>query len=170
MKCDNCDNEATVHEVTVRKGKKIEKHLCEQCAAGEGLSVQASLPINTLLSKFMMSTQLEEESETVDHCPECGMTFAEFRQSGLLGCAACYDSFEDQLTSLIERAQEGRSRHVGRTPASGPKCLDRENIIASLRQELDEAVASERYERAAQIRDELRTISESADADDDDGD
>ena len=33
MKCDTCNKPATVHLTEIRNGKKIEKHLCEQCAA-----------------------------------------------------------------------------------------------------------------------------------------
>ena len=33
MKCDNCNKTATVHLTEIKHGKKIEKHLCEQCAA-----------------------------------------------------------------------------------------------------------------------------------------
>ena len=43
MKCDNCNNPATVHLTEIKHGKKIEKHLCEQCAAqNEGLPVKAT--------------------------------------------------------------------------------------------------------------------------------
>ena len=49
-------------------------------------------------------------------CGACGTTFAKFRQTGLLGCAQCYFAFEDRLAPLIERAHEGASQHVGKTP------------------------------------------------------
>ena len=35
MKCDRCDNDSTVHEVTVRNGVKVEKHLCKSGSADE---------------------------------------------------------------------------------------------------------------------------------------
>ncbi|MEC9372580.1 MAG: hypothetical protein VYC34_02005, partial [Planctomycetota bacterium] len=110
MKCDRCDNEATVHEVSLHKGKKVEKHLCESCAKEDGIAVQTHVPINALLSKFVKSAGvLGEGEEATPSCPECGMTFGEFRQHGLLGCPHCYEVFEEQLGPLIERAQEGGS-------------------------------------------------------------
>jgi len=42
MKCDNCNKPATVHLTEIKSGKKIEKHLCEQCAAqNEGFATPA---------------------------------------------------------------------------------------------------------------------------------
>ena len=32
MKCDRCDNEATIHELIVAQGQHVEAHLCERCA------------------------------------------------------------------------------------------------------------------------------------------
>ena len=55
MKCDNCGKNATVHLTEIKNGKKIEKHLCEQCAAqNEGLPVKSHMPINELLTNFVM--------------------------------------------------------------------------------------------------------------------
>ena len=56
MKCDNCNKTATVHLTEIKGGKKIEKHLCEQCAAqNEGLPVKSHMPINELLTNFVMA-------------------------------------------------------------------------------------------------------------------
>src|ERR1043166_5777332 len=32
MKCEKCELEATVHELRVVNGKRVERHLCEKCA------------------------------------------------------------------------------------------------------------------------------------------
>ena len=37
MKCDQCGQEATVHELRVVNGKKVERHLCEACARKHNL-------------------------------------------------------------------------------------------------------------------------------------
>jgi hypothetical protein len=43
MKCDKCNKTATVHLTEIKSGKKIEKHLCEQCAAeNEGCPSRAT--------------------------------------------------------------------------------------------------------------------------------
>ena len=66
MKCDNCNKPATVHLTEIKSGKKIEKHLCEQCAAqNEGLPVKSHMPINELLTNFVMAhSGLQKEAGT----------------------------------------------------------------------------------------------------------
>ncbi len=175
MNCDRCDNEATVHELTVVNGVSHEKHLCEQCAAQDGVVFGSDSPVTELIGKLAASIPDEPSIEVVSKsptCGACGTTFAQFRQTGLLGCAQCYFAFEDRLAPMIERAHEGASQHVGKTPkraleasrrADGGKPIDQILADASLhaqqvqllRKQLDEAVAAEQYERAATLRDEL---------------
>src|SRR5271154_2025364 len=117
MKCDNCKNQATVHLTEIRNGKKIEKHLCAQCAAQqEGLPVKSShTPINELLTNFVMAHsggQLAKDQSAA--CEECGINWAEFRQNGLLGCEQDYAPFEKDLTPLLQRAHEGATHHIGK--------------------------------------------------------
>ncbi len=188
MKCDKCSNEATVHEVVIKGGKQHEKHLCEQCAKGDGLPVQTHAPLTSLLTQYI--TQQTEAAATAatgvnpsavpGGCAECGLTFAQFRQNGLLGCPRCYEVFEQQLGPLLARWHEGGTHHVGKSPksmagaASGVSQATRARRaesgsatgseqaadaraaqVALLRKQLGEAVAAEQYEKAAKIRDEL---------------
>jgi protein arginine kinase activator len=159
MKCDNCNKTATVHLTEIKHGKKIEKHLCEQCAAqNEGLPVKSHTPINELLTNFVMAhSGLQKE---VGHaCDNCGITWAEFRQSGLFGCANDYQVFEKDLTPLLQRAHEGATHHVGKVPTrrggSGVP-MKRQIDLTKLRKELAKAVEAEDYERAAKLRDQIR--------------
>jgi len=159
MKCDNCNKTATVHLTEIKNGKKIEKHLCEQCAAqNEGLPVKSHTPINELLTNFVMAhSGIAKEAGSA--CENCGMAWAEFRQTGLLGCEHDYGLFEKDLTPLIQRAHEGATHHLGKVPVrrggSGvpaKRALD----VAKLRKELARAVEAEDYERAAKLRDQIK--------------
>jgi protein arginine kinase activator len=159
MKCDNCNKTATVHLTEIKGGKKIEKHLCEQCAAqNEGLPVKSHMPINELLTNFVMAhSGLQKEAGT--GCENCGITWAEFRQSGLLGCANDYQVFEKDLTPLLQRAHEGATHHVGKVPTrrgSSGVPMKRQVDLTRLRKDLQRAVESEDYERAAKLRDQIR--------------
>jgi protein arginine kinase activator len=159
MKCDNCNKTATVHLTEIKHGKKIEKHLCEQCAAqNEGLPVKSHTPINELLTNFVMAhSGLTKEVGHV--CDNCGITWAEFRQGGLFGCANDYQVFEKDLTPLLQRAHEGATHHVGKVPTrrggSGVP-MKRQIDLTKLRKELAKAVEAEDYERAAKLRDQIR--------------
>jgi protein arginine kinase activator len=159
MKCDQCNKTATVHLTEIKNGKKIEKHLCEQCAAAsEGLPVKSHTPINELLTNFvMMHSGLQKEQGTT--CENCGISWAEFRQNGLLGCDRDYELFERDLTPLLQRAHEGATHHVGKVPTRrggtgvpAKRAVD----LTKLRKELQRAVESEDYERAAKIRDQIK--------------
>lgn len=159
MKCDNCDNEATVHEVTIHKGHKVEKHLCEQCARDVGIDSQSEAIPAALLSQFVVGAEAKSSSGGPSRgkaCGQCGMTYAKFRQHGLLGCAECYQAFEEQLIPLLDRAQEGGAEHLGKTPRRSVGALQHQRQISLLRKQLAEALQKERYERAADLRDELR--------------
>jgi protein arginine kinase activator len=157
-KCDHCDNPAVVHEVTVKNGVKEEIHLCEEHAQEAGVSLPPHQPINKLLTQFVISKAGSSRTASRKACPHCGLTFGRFRQLGTLGCPACYDAFEKQLAPLIERAQNEATHHRGKTPQRAGTSIDRQLQVQQLVKELNEAVAAEQYERAAELRDRLRTI------------
>lgn len=161
MNCDLCNKPAVVHEMTVKDGVKNEIHLCEEHAHAAGISLPGQPPINQLLTQYVVckSGKTGKSSRTARKaCKTCGTTFRTFRQSGLLGCADCYDAFEEQLSPMIERAQNGGTSHVGKCPKRGGASLDRQLYIQRLFRELEEAVAAEQYERAAELRDRLHDL------------
>ncbi|MEQ9454862.1 MAG: UvrB/UvrC motif-containing protein [Phycisphaeraceae bacterium] len=158
-KCDRCDRPATHHSVEIDKGDKIEKHLCDLHAAEDGLAIKAiPTPINDLLTNFVKLQQEDDEVGSPDEprCEGCGMSFSEFREKHLLGCAQCYAAFEHQLSPLLERAHEGGTHHVGKVPRRAGAGEHRQMQLMRMRKRLDDAVTIEDYELAARIRDEIR--------------
>lgn len=156
-KCDKCDRPATVHLTEIIDGQKSEKHLCEVCAATEGITMQQSVPISQLLEDFVMqSEQAKKLGELV--CDRCGMSFLEFRQGGLLGCPHDYEAFADALEPLLARAQEGAVHHVGKMPSRAGGDQVRQNELLKLRADLSAAVQGEVYEDAARIRDRIKEL------------
>lgn len=187
MKCDHCQNEATVQETIIQGGKVVQRNLCETCAKAAGVKIQtpASLPqaiANAVKAHALADPAAQERlraAAAAAICPSCALTYASFRQTGMLGCPECYKAFDQQLWPLLERAHEGGTHHVGKIPrrassaaASGEQpgpsravalfgsAKERAQRIVILRQQLAEAVAAEQYERAAQLRDELRKLGE----------
>jgi protein arginine kinase activator len=160
MKCDKCNKPATVHLTEIHSGQQLVKHLCEQCAAqNDGLVAKAHAPINELLTNFVLAHS-GLQKETAVTCEHCGVTWAEFRQSGLLGCEHDYIAFDKELTPLLARAHEGATHHIGKTPArrsgGGGPAARRQVDLARLRKELAKAVEGEDYERAAKLRDQIK--------------
>lgn len=166
MKCDHCDKIAVVHEVTVRSGVKSEVHLCEEHAAAVGIALPGEQAISQqLLTQFVICKGGRPRSSATRRvCKTCGLSFAAFRKTGVLGCPDCYAAFEDHLAPMIERAQNGGSSHSGKCPRRGGLALDRRLRIQRLSKELELAVAAEEYEKAAEIRDRLRDLDPDAPA------
>ncbi|MEQ8844049.1 MAG: UvrB/UvrC motif-containing protein [Phycisphaerales bacterium] len=157
-KCDRCDQEATVHEVVIKNGQKMEKHLCESCAQVDGIAMQSHPSINELITNYTITQSGgsgPQQKCSTTSCQTCGMSYAQFRKHGLLGCSDCYATFEESVGPLIERAHEGATHHVGKRPRRAGGLVDRQQRISALRKQLHAAIASEQYEEAALIRDQL---------------
>jgi protein arginine kinase activator len=163
-KCDKCDKRATHHAVEIIKGQKIEKHLCDEHAAEEGLSVVKAIQspgISEMLTNLVKMHSGVVPGEAADaKCNNCGLTFAEFRESSLLGCPQCYAAFEAQLGPLLERAHEGATHHIGKTPNRAGAGEQKQQQLLRLRKRLSDAVTAEEYEQAAKLRDQIRKMEE----------
>ena len=158
MNCQRCKNKpATVHLTEIVQGEKREKHLCEQCAAEDGIPIKTQVPLNELLANFVMS-QGGATAVAKLTCEACGMTFAEFRSGGQLGCPHDYDAFEKALTPLLERAHDGGAQHVGKVPKRTGVGQERQQELMRFRRDLAAAVEREDYELAAKLRDQIRDL------------
>jgi protein arginine kinase activator len=158
-KCDKCGRDATMHVTEILQGQKIEKHLCQQCAGEEGIALKSQLPLSQILEELVLQTAAGKELAEL-RCESCGISFAEFRQKGLLGCPADYTAFENVLVPLVERAHEGASQHVGKAPSNAGVEERRLNELLRLRAELKAAVSDEQYERAVRLRDRIKELEE----------
>ncbi len=161
--CQRCGkNAATIHLTDILKpgGERRERHLCEECAIDEGVTAKAHTPINELLTNFLMVQAGAQELAQLS-CDQCGMTFVEFRNRGLLGCPNDYVVFAKALGPLIERAHEGGTQHVGKIPSRFGGTMKQQQELAKLRQELNAAIEREDYEEAAKLRDRIRSTEAS---------
>jgi protein arginine kinase activator len=158
--CDHCDRPAVVHETVIRNGVAKEVHLCEMHAAefgyGPGGPTAGAVPVAALLTAFSASPSA---SPSVRGCPGCGTTLGQIRQTGTLGCPDCYTTFEGPLAPIVQRAQAGAVGHVGRAPTAASAREAQVALRAKLVRELEEAVSSEQYERAARIRDRIHELA-----------
>lgn len=164
MLCDKCGkNPAVVHRITTINGKKQEVHLCKECAMQDKtMFMDDTFSINALLSSLLdmgMDTPVKIEKLQGLKCEQCGQTFSEFRQTGRLGCDACYVSYRDRLIPLLKRVQ-GNVQHSGKVPKRAWSSLRVKNEINRLKEELERAVRAEEYERAAILRDKIKSMGE----------
>lgn len=160
--CERCKKaQATFHLTDIKpSGEKVERHLCETCAGEAGLVQKPNVNINEILASFIASKGVATEVSELE-CGECGLTFVEFKNNGLLGCPADYDVFRKPLTAMMERAHDGAKHHIGKAPRSTGKERVVEQDVIRLRKQLEEAVTAEDYERAAKLRDRLNELDAS---------
>lgn len=151
-----------MHVTSIVNGVKVESHLCEQCASQKG-SVLLDLnkfSIPNLLGGFFgnaYSVQGLTAASPKEACPNCGMSFDEISETGRLGCSECYQVFEQELDPILRRIH-GNSQHIGKIPSRGGEMVLVKKKIAGLKNELQEALAREEYEKAAEIRDSIKSI------------
>lgn len=159
MKCQHCEKPATFHitELTGSDGPKV-LHLCEDHAR-EYLNGNGSSPATALSN--MLAQQLKMDSTTKElaatdqkTCPVCGITFAEFRKGGRLGCAYDYVAFEDDLEPLLINIH-GALEHKGKVPKNRRGSPERQRQLAELREEMKAAIKKEEYEKAGILRDKI---------------
>ena len=186
MLCERCKkNEATFYYHENVNGNKKTYRLCRDCAnelekSGEIRTADDEKSIFDSFDSFMSDPfgqmnallsgmfpggdkkQLSSADKEEKKCPVCGMTFREFARNGMAGCPACYETFAEELKPAISRVH-GHSTHSGRVPMRLREKYDTAKRIAELEAERDSAVKAENYERAAEIRDELKKLRESGD-------
>ncbi len=160
MQCQICQSSATVHLTEIVNGQKTERHLCEECAQKEGISIKSHVPIGQLLNNIV-DTQQEVQKLAQNTCPNCGLSWQEFRKSGLLGCPNDYIVFEQLLSPIVQKAHEGAIEHKGRVPGTDSACVENKQLdLIKLKQDLQIAIEAEDYEAAAILRDEIRVVTE----------
>ncbi|MDP8216907.1 MAG: UvrB/UvrC motif-containing protein [Candidatus Kaelpia imicola] len=158
MVCDICaEKEATVHLTEIINGKVTELHLCEDCARKKGTQMEQHFGISDLLSGLAdLSSSLEVKEDPGLKCANCGMSYNDFKKSGRFGCSECYGAFKKYIPSLLKRIH-GSTKYVGDIPKTGEFKVVRDEL-QQLRKELQSAIEKEEYERAAEVRDEIKKL------------
>jgi len=159
MICEKCGkNHATVHLTAIENGVKREAHLCDECARSAGVGIKVSFSLNDILGSLVEPKVPKAVKEMQGlRCPQCGLTYGEFKSKARLGCAQDYDVFQAGLLPLLEKVH-GATQHVGKTPQTSDAFIQKENELTRLRRELDLVVKSENFERAAELRDRIRHL------------
>lgn len=161
MLCEHCrERQANVHITQLVNDKRLELNLCETCYQKEAgkfnLLVQPDFNFHNLLAGFLQPGAEEAKPAPAPGgaCGSCGLTYSDFGKVGQLGCSECYEQFAANLEPVLRRIH-GNTAHAGKVPhRTGGLVLVRKEI-ATLKTRLQEAIAREAYEEAAQLRDEI---------------
>src|SRR5438128_7241425 len=135
MKCQKCQNQAILHITEVLSDEQFEElHLCEQCAHKYLYEPQQKGKAGA-----SESTREDEGLFNQQECPQCGLKFVEFRNTGRLGCPHDYQEFRDDLIPLLENIH-GETKHCGKTPRRLPQNQQTVSELMQLRNRLKQAV------------------------------
>jgi len=163
MLCQRCHkNLATVRYAEVVDGKVSEQHMCAECMSRQQAEVASGFELSGAAPSPRtrpVATAVSDTVVTQRACRSCGIDLQDVLQSGRVGCSVCYDSFGDQLESIL-RGIHISLRHRGKAPNRDDA---RERMRADLQTKralLRSALKVENYEEAARLRDEIRSIEE----------
>ena len=184
MLCQKCNkNEANVKYTEIINGEKKEMMLCEECSHKLGLdNINFNMPID--FSSFFGGLLEDDEYNSPElmplfqnvkelKCDNCNITYEEFINQGKFGCEECYNVFSNKIDSILKRLH-GSNKYLGRKALKSSlknektdnekrsetkdEINSKENKIEKLQKDLKKAIADERYEDAAKIRDEIAKI------------
>jgi protein arginine kinase activator len=163
MLCDNCkERDAVINLTQVEHDSKVTLHLCEHCAQEKGVETGVSVlksPLGGFITAMGKGTAnlLPTPADGL-RCPSCSATLKDFRETGRLGCAECYEAFNSHLRDLLRRLH-GSSQHVGeRYIPPGEEAADPRHRLLDLKEQLRRAVENENFELAADLRDRIRVL------------
>lgn len=170
MLCQDCrKREAQVHLTQIINQEKTSLSLCKECASKRGFHSpleNVPFPLAEILAGITSGLPVVSTKKGIDSltCTGCGMTFEEFTRLGRFGCGDCYRTFRNRIEPIMRKIH-GNSLHRG----SGP---DRPAAVGiptgtslipvqeeeRLETELRKAIEGEDFERAAELRDKLKTV------------
>jgi protein arginine kinase activator len=161
--CDICGRPGAVVRLTqVVDNETRTSHLCERCASEKGIQT-STYSTNLHLADFLATAGGDEPASAGEvqedlTCPFCGLTNGGFKDQGRLGCPQCYPTFETYLRGLLRRIHGG-TQHVGKVYLPpDPSASERETRLEALRRKLARAIDTEDFERAAELRDQIRML------------
>lgn len=134
-------------------------HLCAECAAALGYTdifpgFGVGLP-ELFFGSLRGEVAVSALSNQVLRCDACASSFDDIARSGKLGCAECYRVFYDKLLPTIQRIH-GKTAHAGKVANGAGEDVKRAHHVSVLKEKLNRAIDEQNFERAAQLRDEIR--------------
>ena len=153
--CEHCgENPANIHIRQIVNGQESELFICSKCAENLQKKFLSFLKMNSFMTGMMQNVKPDKDGKV---CPVCKFDIEKIRKLGKVGCATCYEVFEKELEPVLHELNI-RRRKIAPEEAEtqqGESIFDK---IEKLQSELNQAVIDERYERAAELRDEIALL------------
>lgn len=162
MICEICGKDgATIRIRQIIGLETREMRLCEDCAREKGiLCAHGGLDDN---AAWYLEGLFEESGGVLPApraCSSCGTLLRDIKTSRRAGCPACYEYFAREIRRLLKIREGGG--HRGKLPlrllSYKTFYIDREN----LKIQLEAALETEEYEKAAELRDKIQLLEAQA--------
>lgn len=178
-KCDLCGRKDGLIEVHVYYEQKPQKlSLCTSCAIkilednpskerelsalmekGGQAVFQMITEMRSLLSEIasqIHTIETQRAKKVTKQCL-CGLTQEDFKENGYLGCPWCYETFKENIHSLLVDIERS-STHKGIIPPRYTYLMVIQKEIDYLRRRLKHLISQEAYEEAAKVHRRLKRI------------
>lgn len=160
--CSHCQKPATIHLTQIINNEIKKLDFCEGCPHQKGVTDPAGFSLAELLAQADPGS-IAGEAASEQTCDSCGFTPGDFKQTGRLGCPDCYEHLAAFIEPMLERMHRD-TRHTGKVPAELIERLRRQARRAEMERALAKAIAEERFEEAARLRDEIHSLPGDAEA------
>jgi protein arginine kinase activator len=158
MKCELCDNKATVFYTQAVQGNQKKISLCESCAEQRGLTDPGAFSmVDILMDETPEQAQSVEVAEVAQTCEHCGFTLEDFRKVGRLGCSQCYVAFRGEILPMLAKMHNG-VEHQGKVPSGMADSLAKRKQLAKMKKAMDKAISEEDFEAAVGLRDSIKEL------------
>jgi protein arginine kinase activator len=136
-------------EIKLKEGSTERSlHICEDCLYDIENNTSDKL---VHIVETVMSSPLKINYVYATECEICKTTLSEYRKTGKLGCANCFEVFKDKVEILkVEKHYEGTH------PLKFDNQMKKEMEIFDLETQLCNAIYDEEFEKAAELRDEIK--------------
>ena len=169
MKCDGCQKkEAALVLHMITNGQVATRSLCLECAK------KAHQEMAQAFSTMGMSmTGMEEMRGAVQEskrenlrlpkmiCATCRTAYEDINDETVFGCPKCYQAFHTQVIDYLSSIRGPEKQLIELDAQEKDFSFVTRGNETELRERLNEAVRSENYEQAANLRDRLKELIDS---------
>ena len=161
MLCQRCHkNLATVRYAEVIDGKVTDRHLCESCMAQyqEGQGTGFALASTPSMSRRPAAHgTFREPVPEQRRCTTCGTMLTEVAEHQIAGCSQCYGQFHAEIEEILRDTQRAVV-HRGKNPHVNDARARQRQELQAKRTLLRTMLRREKYEEAAQLRDDIQAM------------
>lgn len=173
-KCSVCGKEeALVFFKIVKENSVEEKGFCARCALKYLETSNGNVDFSYVDDKMLASLNevknligylingieavAQDKEGATTTCPNCGISFKNFLESGYLGCQYCYSTFRKGIKDYIFEFERG-VQHKGVMPKKYVKLFLIKKEIQYLSNKIKRLILSENFEEAMKVKKRLEKL------------